>query len=517
MTYPYLVRNPPRMIFGHPSGLLNLFLTELWERFSFYGMRAILVLFLVDSPANGGLGLAPATAAALYAVYNAVVYLLAMPGGWVADRLTGTRRAVLIGGVVITFGHLVLAVPAGLTAYAGLALVAAGTGLLKPNIAAMVGELYDRLPDASPYDVARSAHDSARTPTQHHAKRDAGFSIFSIGINVGAWAGALVTGWLGLHYGWHVGFAAAAVGMTLALIQYLAAGRSLGDVGRMPHRPLDEYRRGLILRRVVGLSMAGLLVLALAATLLSSATGRGVLDVVLLLVPPIVLAVPVFFFTTMLREHTLTPPERSRVLAYIPIFLGAALFWLVYDQAGNLLNLFAEDKADNHVFGLDVPAAWYQSVNPLFILLLAPFFALAWSRLGDRAPSTPVKFAIGLLGIGTSLVVMAFAGAAATKGQISPLWLVAVALVQTVAELFLSPIGLSVTTRLAPARFASQLMGLWFLATATGDAVGGYVVRLNGQLGDEVSLGLLGGLAVAVGIAFLLSAPRIRALMAGVD
>jgi POT family proton-dependent oligopeptide transporter len=242
-----------------------------------------------------------------------------------------------------------------------------------------------------------------------------------------------------------------------------------------------------------------------------------VLDVVLLLVPPIVLAVPVFFFTTMLREHTLTPPERSRVLAYIPIFLGAALFWLVYDQAGNLLNLFAEDKADNHVFGLDVPAAWYQSVNPLFILLLAPFFALAWSRLGDRAPSTPVKFAIGLLGIGTSLVVMAFAGAAATKGQISPLWLVAVALVQTVAELFLSPIGLSVTTRLAPARFASQLMGLWFLATATGDAVGGYVVRLNGQLGDEVSLGLLGGLAVAVGIAFLLSAPRIRALMAGVD
>src|SRR5690349_17637923 len=174
------------MIFGHPSGLLNLFLTEMWERFSFYGMRAILVLFLVDSPANGGLGLAPATAAALYAVYNAIVYLLAMPGGWVADRLTGTRRAVLIGGVVIVLGHLVLAVPVGFTVYAGLVLVAAGTGLLKPNISAMVGELYDRLPDGadeSPHEIARSAHDSARTPTQHHANRDAGFSIFYIGIN----------------------------------------------------------------------------------------------------------------------------------------------------------------------------------------------------------------------------------------------------------------------------------------------------------------------------------------------
>jgi POT family proton-dependent oligopeptide transporter len=488
------------MIFGHPSGLFNLFFTEMWERFSFYGMRAILVLFLVDSPANGGLGLATATAAALFSVYNAVVYLLAMPGGWVADRLTGTRRAVLIGGGIIALGHYVLAIPAGLSVYAGLILVAVGTGLLKPNISTMVGELYDRLPEDA-----------------HHSRRDSGFSLFYMGINLGAWGGALVTGWLAVHNGWHAGFAAAAVGMTLALVQYVAAGRSLGDVGRVAHRPLDEYRRRLVVRRILLMSVLGLLGLAVAAVLVADATGRTVLDAVLLLVPPIVIVVPVFFFATMLREHTQTPPERSRIVAYIPIFLAAALFWLIYDQAGNLLNLFAEDKVDNQVFGLDFPASWYQSVNPLLILLFAPLFALLWARLGDRAPSTPVKFAIGLLGIGGSFAIMAFAGAAATAGRISPLWLLSVYLVQTLAELFLSPVGLSVTTKLAPTRFASQMMGLWFLATATGNAVGGYVVRLNGQLGDAVYFGLLGGLAGLVGIVFLLSAPRIRKLMAGVD
>lgn len=498
MTYPYVANQTPRTIFGQPSGLVTLFLTEMWERFSFYGMRAILVLFLVAAPADGGLGLAPITAAALYSVYNAVVYLLALPGGWVADRLTGTRRAVLIGAIVIALGHCVLAVPAGLTAYAGLGLVAIGTGLLKPNISTMVGELYDRLPD------------------EQQGKRDSGFSIFYLGINLGAWGGALVTGWLGVQYGWHVGFAAAAVGMTFALVQYLAAGRSLGDVGATPRRPLDQYRRRAVLRQALSAGAVGGLVLALSAVLLASATGRGVLDMLLLLIPLIVIAVPAFYFVTMLREHTLTPPEHSRIVAYIPIFLAATLFWLIYDQAGSLLNLFAADKVDNQVLGHDFPPSWYQSVNPLLILVFAPLFAVLWSRLGDRAPSTPVKFAIALLGIGGSFGIMALAGAAATTGPISPLWLLSVYLVQTLAELFLSPVGLSVTTRLAPARFASQLMGLWFLATATGNALGGYVVRLNGQVSDFVYYGLLGGVAAVVGVVFLLSAPRIHTLMAGV-
>ena len=499
MIYPYAVKPAPRMIFGHPAGLFNLFLTEMWERFSFYGMRAILVLFLVADPADGGLGLAPVTAAALYSGYNATVYLLAMPGGWVADRLTGTRRAVFVGGVVIAAGHYILAIPADVTVYLGLVLVAVGTGLLKPNISTMVGELYDRLPD------------------QHHAKRDSGFSLFYMGINVGAWAGALTTGWLALRYGWHVGFAAAAIGMTIALIQYVAAGRSLGDVGRTAHRPLDEYRRGLILRRIGYFGLMGLLALTLASVLLSALTDHALLDSVLLLVPPIVVAVPIAFFASMLREHTLTAPERSRVVAYVPIFCAAALFWMIYDQSGNLLNLFADAKVNNQLLGFEFPASWYQSLNPLLILLLAPLFAFAWARLGDRAPSTPVKFSVGLLGIGGSFVIMGFAGAAATSGAISPLWLFSVYLVQTVAELFLSPIGLSVTTKLAPTRFASQMMGLWFLATATGDAVGVYVLRLNSVLGDAVYYGLLGALAGVVGVAFLLLAPRIKALMAGVD
>jgi POT family proton-dependent oligopeptide transporter len=472
------------MILGHPAGLLNLFLTEMWERFSFYGMRAILVLFLVAPHSDDGLGLRLTTAAALYSGYNVVVYLLALPGGWVADRLIGTRRAVLVGGIIIATGHYVLAIPAGVTVYLGLMLVALGTGLLKPNISAMVGELYDQLPDS------------------HHAKRDSGFSLFYLAINVGAWGGVLVTGWLAQRYGWHVGFAAAAIGMTIAVVQYVASERMLGDVGLEARRPLDAYRRSPTLRRAATLAVIGLIALVTASALLAAVTGRSMVDSVLLLIPPIVVAVPILFFRTMLGEHTLTEAERSRVRAYVPIFLGATLFWMIYDQAGNLLNLFAADKVDNRIFGLDFPAAWYLSVNPLLILILAPLFAVMWARLGERAPSTPVKFAIALMGIGGSFLIMGSAGAVAAQGQISPLWLLSVYLVQTVAELFLAPIGLSVTTKLAPARFASQMMGLWFLATATGNAVGGYVVRLSSTLSDAVYYGLLGVLGVVAGCLF---------------
>jgi POT family proton-dependent oligopeptide transporter len=487
------------MVMGHPSGLFMLFFTEMWERFSFYGMRAILVLFLVDSPANGGLGLAATTAAALYTVYNATVYLLAMPGGWLADRLTGTRRAVLIGGVAIAAGHCLLAVPAGATAYLGLIVVAVGTGLLQPNISTLVGELYDRLPDA------------------HRGRRDSGFTLFYLGVNLGAWGGALATGWLGLRYGWSAGFAAAAAGMTLALVTYLTAGRSLGDVGREPHRPLDEYRRGLILRRVATAGAVGLAGLAAASVLLAVASGRSVLDTLLLLMPAIVLGVPLVFFADLLREHTLTPVERSRVRAFVPIFLAAVLFWLVLYQSAGRLSQLADGGTDNQLFGLAFPATWYQSVTPLLVVVFAPLFALAWARRGDRSPSTPVTFAIALLGLGGSFVLLTSAGAAATTGQISPLWLLSVYLVQALAELSLAPIGLSVTTRLAPTRFASQLMGVWFLAAAAGIALGGYAFRLHDGLGDTVYYGLLGGLAALAGLVLLLSAPRIRILMAGAD
>jgi POT family proton-dependent oligopeptide transporter len=294
------------------------------------------------------------------------------------------------------------------------------------------------------------------------------------------------------------------------------AGRTLGDTGREVNRPIDEYRRRLIVRRVAWLGLLGLLGVTVVSGLLALLTGIGFLDAVLLVLPPVIIAVPVAVMVRMLRDHTLTPPERSRLQSYIPIFAAATLFWLIYDQAGNLLTLFADEKVHRTVFGYAFPASWFQSVNPLLILILAPLFALMWTRLGDRAPSTPVKFGLALLGIGASFVLMGFAGAAASSGPVSPLWLVAVYLVQTVAELFLSPVGLSVTTQLAPKRFASQMMGLWFLAVATGDAIGGYVVRLNGLVGDAVYYGLLGLIGIGVGVAVLLASPRIRGLMTGV-
>ena len=457
ISYPYVARPTQRTIFGHPTGLVNLFLTEMWERFSFYGMRAILLLFLVAPPTDGGLGLDPATAAALYTIYNAVVHLLALPGGWIADRLSGTRRAVLIGSVVIAAGHYVLAVPARPTAYVGLIVVALGTGLLRPSISTMVGALYDQVPD------------------RHHAKRDSGFSLFYLGINVGAWSGALVTGWVAQRYGWHVGFAAAAVAMSIAVIQYVLAGRMLGDVGREVHRPLDEYRRAPVLRRIGMSSFVGLVALAAAAALLSEITGSPVLDSLLLLIPPIAVAAPIVFFGTMLRDHTLAPQERSRISAYIPLFLGAALFWLIYSQVGIGLDRFAGPAVGSLNLDVDANAAWYESVNPLLVVLLAPLFAVAWTALGDRTPTTAIKFAVGLLGIGGSCALIAVAGGTGSTaiGPISPLWLLSVYLVQTVAELFLAPVGMSVTTKLAPARFASQMMGLWFVAIALGTVLGG--------------------------------------------
>ncbi|WP_229401563.1 peptide MFS transporter [Micromonospora okii] len=482
---------PPaeRTFFGHPRALATLFLTEMWERFSFYGMRAILVLYLTATVAEDGLGMRDSTANAVYGTYNAMVYLMALPGGWVADRLIGARRCVLWGGIVIACGHYVMAVPTTWSVFAGMTLIVLGTGLLKPNISTMVGDLYDR--------------DSPR--------RDAGFSLFYMGINLGGFIAPLITGFLGEKVNWHLGFGAAAIGMTFGVIQYVLGGRNLGDAGERPADPLlGADRRRALTRAGVAVVVAVLVVAALAVA------GLFTVNTVVNLLTVATVLITVGYFARILVDREISDTERSRMKAYVWLFVFAASFWLIYDQAGSVLNIFAANNIDRHVFGFTFPASWLQSVNPILIIIGAPLFALLWLRLGHRV-STPVKFAVGLVLNGLSFVLMAAAAQAAVGGDlVSPWWLVAVFAIQVAGELSLSPVGLSATTRLAPVKYASQMMGLWFLATAVGDAIGGQVARLAESWPEPVYFLTFGAASVLLGLGAVMFARQIRHLMAGI-
>ncbi|HEY9522688.1 MAG TPA: oligopeptide:H+ symporter, partial [Thermopolyspora sp.] len=380
---------PEKTFFGHPRGLATLFMTEMWERFSFYGLRAILVLFLVASPAAGGLGLTDQTAAALVGIYGAFVYLVALPGGWIADRILGARRAVLCGGVVIMCGHISMAIPVGGAGFVwlGLTLIILGTGLLKPNMPTMVGRLY---------------------PGDQAARRDAGFSIFYLGINIGAFIAPYVVGTLASGDRWHLGFGAAAVGMAFGLARYILGGRHLGDAGTRPgHRLTGLERRRFT--RIAVMCPAVVVVAMLAWT----ATGTYTLDRLTTALTIAIVLVPVGYFGYMLLGgHDLTPGERSGLLAYIWLFVAAAIFWMIYDLAPSVLNLFAEKRTDLSLFGIDIQASTTQSFNPLFILIFVPVFAWLWVKLGDRVNVTQ-KFAFALVVIGLSFVVMSVAATAA--------------------------------------------------------------------------------------------------------
>ncbi|MCO1617495.1 peptide MFS transporter [Micromonospora tulbaghiae] len=482
---------PPagKTFFGHPRALSTLFLTEMWERFSFYGMRAILVLYLTAAVADGGLDLGESSANAVYGTYNAMVYLMALPGGWVADRLIGARRSVLWGGVVIAAGHYVMAIPTGWSVFAGMALIVLGTGLLKPNISTMVGDLYER--------------DSPR--------RDAGFSIFYMGINLGAFIAPLITGFLGERINWHLGFGAAAVGMTFGVLQYVLGRRNLGDAGARPADPLLGADRRRALTRI---GVATVVLLAVLLVLLVA--GWFTVDTVVNLLTVVTVLVTVGYFARILTDREISGTERSRMKAYVWLFLFAASFWLIYDQAGSVLNIFAADRTDRSVGGFTFPASWLQSVNPILIIIGAPLAAALWLKLGHRV-STPTKFAVGLVLNGLSFVLMAAAAQAAVGGDlVSPLWLVAVYAIQVAGELSLSPVGLSATTKLAPVKYASQMLGLWFLATAVGDAIGGQVARLADTWSQPVYFLTFGLASVVLGLAAVMFTRQIRHLMAGI-
>ena len=483
--------------FGHPRGLATLFFTEFFERFSYYGMRALLVLYMTAALSDGGLGFSTVTAGAVYGMYGAGVYLLALPGGWVADKLIGQRRAVFVGGVIIALGHFSLALDNVATFFAGLVLIVIGTGLLKPNISTMVGELY---PDGG-------------------ARRYAGFSIFYMGINLGAFVAPIVCSWLGEKIGWHIGFAAAGVGMVLGLIQYRLGGKYLGTAGLYPDTGRDPAVRSASVRSL----LLGIGVVAAIIAIIYALRSSGAMDFSIAAaadgVGYLIVSIAILYFAYMFFAGGLDATERKRVSAIFVLFIFSALFWSGFEQAGSSLNLVAERLTDRVIFGWEMPAGWLQSVNAGFIILLAPVFAWIWIALARRSrePSSPGKFTLGLLFLGLGFAVMILATQRAESGVlVSPMWLVLTYLLHTIGELCLSPVGLSTVTKLAPHRMVGQMMGVWFMSISLGNLMAGRVAGQFDQLSrpelfGRVTMFTLGG---AVLLALLIN--PIKRLMSGV-
>ncbi len=449
-----------RTFFGHPIGLGTLFFTELWERFSYYGMRALLILFMTAVVVEGGLGIDDQTAGAIYGLYTAGVYLAALPGGWLADRVIGQQNAIWYGGMIIAAGHIVLALPGfGLASehygfFIGLVLIVIGTGLLKPNISSCVGELY---PEGG-------------------AREDAGYVIYYMGINVGAFLGPLVCGWLRINWGWHYGFAAAAVGMIVGLVVFRLTRKNLGGFGQNPH-PVPEHKKAAtrLMRNGIYAVTALIFVVAvlgLEGVITINATQLSEIWVY------IIVAVAVLFFGRVLMDGSLTTVDRKRTVVLIALFLGAALFWSGFEQAGSSLNLFADRYTAREMLGIMIPAEWFQSLNPLYILIFAPFFSALWINLGRRNmdPSIPLKFALGFAQLGLGFGFMWIAASLIQDGsQVLPTWLLLTYLFHTTGELCLSPIGLSATSKLAPKPYYSQMMGMWFMGAALGNLLAGLI------------------------------------------
>lgn len=411
--------------FGHPRGLATLFFTEMWERFSYYGMRAILVLYMVAPVSTGGLGMSTAPAATIYGLYTGSVYAASIPGGWLADRYLGARIAVLLGGLGIAAGNALLALGSQTLFYLGLVVIVAGTGLLKPNVSAMVGGLY----------------------TAQDTRRDSGFSIFYMGINTGAIVAPLVCGYLAQRVSWRLGFVASCAVMLLGLIQFLGFRRSLEHVGGKP----DTTPAG------------------------KAASGHQPLDA----------------------------DAWRRIGAIAVLFVFSTVFWMSFEQAGSSLNLFADQLTRTSIFGFDFPSSWFQSVEPIFVVLLAPVFSWIWLRMRDRQPSSPAKFAWGLFAAVVAFAIITYASTLTGAGRVSPMWLVLVYLFQAIGELLLSPVGLSTTTKLAPPQIVGLMMGVWFFSIAAGNYLAGGVAAFY-RPGEGALVAIFGFVAIVTLISMVI-------------
>lgn len=436
--------------FGHPRGLATLFFTEMWERFGFYGMRALLILFMVAPAATGGLAMPVAQAGLIYGIFTAMVYLLSLPGGWIADNLIGQRKAVLYGGILIATGYSTMALPGSTAFYTALTLVACGTGLLKPNVSTIVGGLY----------------------AENDPRRDAGFSIFYMGINIGALIAPLIFGYVGEGINWHYAFGLGGIGMTIGLVQYVLGAKYLGGAGLPPERSPASQRQAWIgagallavVALVSGLSAGHLVYISTEAV--SNALGLFLTIVV------------VAIFGWLLLAPGWTVVERKRLGAILVLFIASTLFWSAFEQAGSTLSLFAERSTRLSVAGIGLRASYFQSLNSLFLVAFAPVFAALWLKLGRREPSTTIKFSFGLLFVGLGFAVLI---PVANGHAVSPFWLVLTYFLHTLGELSLSPVGLSAMTKLAPQRIVGLIMGVWFLSISVGEWIGGRVAAVYEQ------------------------------------
>jgi len=495
--------------FGHPRGLSTLFFTEMWERFAYYGMRAILVLFMTASVAAGGLGLEVGRAGAIYGTYVALVYMLSLPGGWIADRILGLRRSVFYGGILIMLGQICLAVPGAKLFYLGLAFIIFGTGLLKPNVSAIVGELYGK----------------------EDLRRDAGFSIFYMGINLGAFIAPLIVGFLaqspwfkGVLEGmgldpttsWNWGFGVGALGMFFGVIQYRLGWKHFGTAGIHPSIP-PESAEGRSARRQLGGGVVALLALVAILVVLVRQGVVGV-EAVTSAFSWVYLVLVLAFFAWLFLGNAWTTVERKRLIVIVVLFAGAAIFWSAFEQAATSLNLFAANNTRNSVFGLTFPSSWFQSVNALMIIIFAPVFAWIWMSLGKHDPSSPAKFAFGLVSVGLGFVVMVAAAKASANGVlVSPWWLVATYLLHTIGELSLSPVGLSSMTRLAPDRVKGMMMGVWFLAASVGNLIAGGVLGFYATFTLPQVFGAVAAFAIISGLVMFALVLPIKRMMARAD
>ncbi len=423
--------------FGHPRGLATLFMTEMWERFSYYGMRAILVLYMVASVSSGGLGFDTAHAATIYGLFTGSVYALSIPGGWIADRFLGARLTVILGGAAIAIGNACLALGPVSLFYVGLCVIVIGTGMLKPNVSVMVGGLYGE-----------------RDP-----RRDSGFSLFYIGINTGAILAPLACGYLAQKVFWRLGFVASAVVMVLGVIQFLAFRQTLAHVGSKPVKR-------------------------------DSTPGS-------------------------VTHAPLTPGEWRRIGAIGLLFVFATVFWMSFEQAGSSLNLFADQLTRTSILGVSFPSSWFQSVEPIFVVLFAPVFSWLWLTMRERQPSSPAKFAYGLLAAVVAFALITYASTLTGAGRVSPMWLVLVYLFQGIGELLVSPVGLSTTTKLAPPRLVGLMMGVWFCSIAAGNYLAGFVASFY-KPGENALITMFGSVAILTlisAVLLFLTIPYMRRLM----
>ncbi|GAX08580.1 dipeptide/tripeptide permease [Secundilactobacillus silagincola] len=485
-----------RSFFGQPRGLSTLFMTEMWERFSYYGMKAILIYYMYFSIAKGGLGMDKGLAASIMSIYGSLVYLSSVLGGFLSDRIWGSRKTVFYGGVLIMFGHICLSLPAGKIAlFISICLITIGTGLLKPNVSEMVGTLY------SPEDT----------------RRDSGFTIFVFGINLGSLIAPIVVPAMWTAFNFHAGFSLAAIGMFFGLISYYFGGKKyLSADSLYPDDPLEPGDAKKLSFRVTLGAIAFILVL-----LIMYVFGAFNIANFITLLSIIAVLTPVAYFAVMLTSKKVTKHERSRVWAYVPLFIAAAIFWAIEEQGSVVLALFAQDQTNNtiHLFNwvIHINPANYQSLNPLFILIYTPIFATLWTKLGKKQPSSPSKFSMGMLVTGLSYLLLVIPiSMFGAHSLLSPLWLVGSWAIVEIGELLISPIGLSVTTKLAPRAFQSSMMSMWFLADSAGQAVNSQIVKFYTPSNEIAYFSIIGIVSIIAGIILFFMIKPIKRLMEGV-